>query len=101
MLHELKTWTNGFQPVWEGLKLYEIRKADRPFLEGDALFLYEWDQNQGYSGRIIVAQITCISRGGEWGLPKDLCVLGIRVIAKQSPGPEALSSEPPPSMKST
>lgn len=101
MVHELKTWPRGFQPVWDGIKLYEIRKADRPFTVGDAIFLYEWGQDHGYTGRIVVAQITCISQEEDWGLPRGLCVLGIRIIAKQFRGPETLSSEPPPPIEST
>jgi hypothetical protein len=100
MVHELKTWPGAFQAVWEDRKLYDIRKADRPFSVGDALFLFEWDQVGGYTGRIVIAHVTYLTHGGEWGIPRDLCVMGIRIIAKQAGrDPKSLESQLPPPAK--
>lgn len=79
-VHELKTWTDGFQAVWDGKKTAEVRKLDRGFQEGDKLYLLEWDPIDGYSGRGIVAEIIGIYCGiplvGDFGL------LSLRVIRK-------------------
>ena len=80
--HELKTWPIPFQAVWDELKLYEVRKTDRPFQVGDELLLREWSQDSGYSGRRILAKVTYMTPPGHWGLPPELCILGIRIIVK-------------------
>jgi len=49
--HELKTWPEFFEPVFQGIKTFEIRKADRDFRVGDELWLREWDFAVGYTGR--------------------------------------------------
>lgn len=80
--HDLKCWPNPFQAVWDGRKLYEIRKADRPFRVGDSLLLREWYPDLGYSGREIRAAVTYMTPPGEWGLPEDRCVLGISIVSR-------------------
>lgn len=80
--HELKTWPVPFQAMWHGDKLYEIRKNDRNFAVGDKLILREWDSANEYSGFAIIGMVTYMTKGGEWGLPLDLCVLSVRVIEK-------------------
>jgi hypothetical protein len=81
MIHELKTWPEPFAALLEGRKMFEIRKADRPFDVGDALDLREWNPDgSGYTGRETVAVVTYIVRGGAWGLPPDLCVMGLGFV---------------------
>jgi hypothetical protein len=80
--HELKTVPIPFQAVWDGKKLYEVRVNDRDFKVGDKLYLREWGDD--YTGRTINAVITYITKGGTFGLPPDLCVLGIRVTDYRS-----------------
>lgn len=63
----------------QGRKLYTVRQADRPFSVGDVIVFQEFEQiQQDYTGEQFKAVITCITGPGEWGLPKDICVLGIR-----------------------
>lgn len=82
--HELKTWERPFQAVWDGLKLHEVRVNDRGFEVGGVLYLREWDVGlQKYSGRGIRAEVTYITPGGYWGLPKELCVMSIKVTGKE------------------
>ena len=42
MKHDLKTWPEFFQAMWDGKKTFEIRKADREFEVGDTLVLREY-----------------------------------------------------------
>lgn len=89
MIHELKTWTDSFGAVWEGVKTHDVRIADRAFAVGDLVVLREWDNrirdpNLRYTGRWITALITYISLPNTYGLPEQLCVLSLRV---QSRGP--------------
>lgn len=103
--HELKTWSKPFEAILKGEKTYEIRKEDRSFEVGDSLLLKEFDAHaecdgegviwEGptfaqktsqvccpaphgvYSGREIRVKVTYKTEGGQWGLPDELCVLGI------------------------
>lgn len=76
--HELKTWPGAFQAILDGKKTYEIRVNDRDFQVGDNLHLREFDAEAGaYSGRELTVRVTYMTRGGEWGLPDNLCVMAI------------------------
>jgi hypothetical protein len=78
MKHELKTWPEPFTQVRARIKTYEIRVNDRDFRVGDLLWLREWNPStQRYTGRLVVAPITYMTNGGEWGLPQNLCVLAL------------------------
>lgn len=79
MTHELKTWPKAFEAMWLGLKRYELRKGDRPFGLGDTLRLKEWDPDTGqYSGREILAEVTYITRAGDFpGLEEGFVILGL------------------------
>jgi len=81
--HQLKTWHEPFQAVWDGKKFHELRKNDRGYTTNDLLILREYHAPlQRYSGRTIFAVPTYITRGGAFGLPDDMVVMSIRVIAK-------------------
>lgn len=78
MTHDLKTWPEPFTAIAMGEKRHEIRKADRPFAVGDTLRLREWDPaTKTYSGHTMLRTVTYLTRGGEWGLPADLCVMSL------------------------
>jgi hypothetical protein len=79
---ELKCHPEPFEGLWSGRKPYEVRRADRPYAVGLELLLREWEPRAGrYTGREVHAVITWITPPGSWGLPEDLCVLGIRTLA--------------------
>lgn len=81
MNHNLKTWPEYFEQVWQGKKNFEVRKNDRLFIESDTLTLREYDpENMNYTGRGIDCEISYILIGGSFGIDKDYCVLGLKNI---------------------
>lgn len=59
MKHELKSEPQYFQPVWVGVKTFEIRQDDRPFQPFDEVVLQEWEPSEKeYTGREIEGYIT-------------------------------------------
>ena len=81
--HELKTWPEYFEAVWDGRKAFEIRKNDRNFQVGDWLILREWGPITDYSGREIYAEVTYVLPGGKFGIEPGLCVLSIIVKGRK------------------
>ena len=81
--HDLKAWPEPFQAVYERRKPYEIRVNDRDYQVGDILFLREWSpEDYAYTRRSLRVRVTYMTRGGEWGLPPELCVMGIGDVVK-------------------
>jgi len=84
-LHKLKTWTKYFQQIKNGNKLFEVRKNDRNYCVGDALLLAEYDPNDGvYMDNEIMVLVTSILEGGQFGIEKEYCVMGIKVLLEFS-----------------
>ena len=79
--HVLKIHPDPFNNVLVGLKTYEVRsEADRRFAVGDVLDLCEWDPKRGdFTGQQVTVVVRHKTAGGNYGLPVDLCVLGIEV----------------------
>lgn len=78
MRHALKSWPEPFSNCWRGVKTAEFRLNDRRFCVGDELLLREWDpRKREYSGREILAVVTHVQRGGEFGIPADYVVLSL------------------------
>jgi len=78
MKHELKTWTEHFQDVWDGIKTFELRKNDRDYKVGDILLLREYnlDENE-YTGNTIHKYVTHILEGGQFGLEEGYIIMSI------------------------
>lgn len=76
MEHELKTWSEPFQAMWEGRKSFEFRRNDRDFQVGDFLLLKEWNPGSGYTGRGITVDVTYILYEG-FGLPDGYCIMSL------------------------
>ncbi len=80
--HELKTWPEYFDPVYDGRKRAELRRDDRGFAVGDVVHLREWEpMTQAYTGRELRATITHILRDGEWLTP-GYVMFSIEVVAE-------------------
>lgn len=89
--HDLKTWPEYFEAVWEGKKLFEVRKNDRHFRVGDQLCLREWNPGtREYTGRHVYTSVTFILPGGEFGVSEDYVVLSLdpRVNKKETVYPK-------------
>lgn len=93
MIHKLKTWPVFFEPVWLGEKTFELRKNDRGFKVGDTLLLQEYSlSEEKYLSREISATVTYIINVFD-KLPKDLCIMSIRVDKKLRDGIEPVVRE--------
>lgn len=76
--HELKTWPEFFEAVWDGKKLFDLRKNDRNFRVGDQLCLREWNPaTKEYTSRHVYTSVTFVLAGGHFGLPEDLVILSL------------------------
>jgi len=89
-IHELKCWPEPFRALREGLKTYEIRStADRHFSIGDILYLREWNPDcsaeSAYTGHAELRVVVYMTSGSKWGLPPQLCVMGLRPVVAEVP----------------
>ena len=79
-VHELKIKPEYYRDVVSGDKTFEIRKNDRNYQVGDLLILSEF-HNDDYTGSSVRCIVSYLIKGSEeFGLDKDWCVLGIRVL---------------------
>ena len=93
MRHELKCWPEQFEALHDGRKPFEVRRDDRGFKVADVLWLREWALVRGargrvryafgrpmgfYTGRNLERTVTYILEGGQFGLPAELVVMGLR-----------------------
>jgi hypothetical protein len=77
-VHELKCDPEPFQAVYLGSKTFEVRVNDRDYMQGDSLHLREYDRATGkYTGRWVSKRVVYLLQGGQYGLPENLCVMGL------------------------
>jgi hypothetical protein len=81
-MHELKTVNPYFTAVWDGKKLFEIRKDDRKFESHDILWLREYFDNN-YTGRSVLCHVTYCMSDLFIGLKKGYCAMGIEILQKR------------------
>ena len=78
--HYKKLTQPFFDDVWDGKKMFELRKNDCDYKVDDFIILEEYDSAKNtYSGRNMRVLIKYILQGFE-GLEKDYCILGIEVF---------------------
>jgi hypothetical protein len=78
--HDLKTWPEFFQPIWDGHKTFEIRWDDRGFRVNDYLHLKEWyPASKEYTGRNILVTVEYIMNGGIFGLKDGWVAMSIKI----------------------
>lgn len=79
--HDLKITPQMFEVVLDGTKTFEFRsEADRHFEEGQLLFLREWTEKDGYSGKHLFAFVTYVLRGPNFGVPTGFACMSIVVV---------------------
>lgn len=87
--HEVKSWIDFFQPVFNGQKRFELRRNDRDYAVGDLLVLKEYNvAAHEYTGRSCVKRIAYVFSPHTnpatmerlpptWGLEPGYCILGL------------------------
>lgn len=76
--HELKTVQPFFDQLKARKKTLEMRLDDRNYRVGDTLVLKEYDKgDKRYTGNFVVAYITCITEGEEFGIVPGFVALSI------------------------
>lgn len=76
--HCLKIWREYYIFVESGHMNFQLRKNDRDFEPGDILILQEWcPDSKEYTRKEVKVCVTYILTGGNFGLPDNLCILGI------------------------
>lgn len=59
---KLKVHPKYFDATMSGLKMFEIRKNDRDFRDGDILILQEWDPvTESYTGENLEVAVTYLT----------------------------------------
>lgn len=81
MVHELKILPNFLEDIIKGIKTFEVRFYDRPYMVGDYLLLKEYVNNQ-YTGRFTVVKITYIFTDEDY-VKCNYCILGIELVKFQ------------------
>ena len=77
-VHEIKISPVFFKDVSIGIKPFELRVNDRNYQVGDCLVLEEF--NGKYTGNETIKIVTYMLIGGQYGIDKNWCVLGLRPI---------------------
>lgn len=77
MIHALKIKTKYFEDVRNGRKTFEVRKADRPFADGDYLALNEIDEDGFYTGRALLVEVTYLLFDTEY-CKEGYVIIGIK-----------------------
>ena len=81
--HDLKTWKEFYEAIYDGKKTFEIRKNDRDFQVGDILVLHEFDTELGeQTGQWCSAEITYMT---EWEQKDGYVVMAIDVFHSMLP----------------
>jgi hypothetical protein len=64
-------------------KTYELRVNDRGYKVGDLICLFEWDPKTELYGRKALVKVGYLTPGGSFGLPDNMCIMAIEVLAKK------------------
>ncbi|MDR3595131.1 DUF3850 domain-containing protein [Clostridium sp.] len=83
--HYKKILPQYFEDVINGNKPFELRVNDCNYKVGDTLVLKEFKPkiNEEFTGREISKEITYVLYGGQYGLDKDYCILGLKHDCKE------------------
>lgn len=88
-LHELKTWPEYFEYLWDGSKTFEVRIDDREYDLHDHLHLREWvPGDDRYTGRELISKVIYIMDGKEgapMGLERGYVVMALERVMWSNP----------------
>jgi hypothetical protein len=73
----VKCWPQFFDPLWNGIKTFDVRLDDRPYQAGKTLTQYEYDPTtQEISGRVVRARITYVLTSADFSgvAPGYICL---------------------------
>ncbi|MHB1201320.1 MAG: DUF3850 domain-containing protein [Polaromonas sp.] len=80
--HELKIDPERLAEILASTKTHEIRVFDRDFQVGNTLKLNAYDRSTNvYTGQSAVVKVTNITAPGSYGLPENVGVMSIALIA--------------------
>ena len=84
-IHYKKILPQYFNDVVNGNKPFELRLNNCNYEVGDRLVLKEFKPkiNEEYTGREISKEITYVFKGGQFGIDKDYCILGLKQDNKE------------------
>ena len=92
MRHDLKIYPiypEFFNAILEGNKTFEVRQLkDDIFRKGDTLLLQEYiPQEKRFTGNTVTSLVKYVLPGGQYGIEKGYCVMGIKVISNKRHAP--------------
>jgi hypothetical protein len=93
--HELKTWTEFFEPVFRGDKTFEIRQNDRNFYVGDELWLREYNVGSGYTGRECWRLVTFILSADSMSFDSHVLKSGYVILGIKESRAQRTEGRPP------
>lgn len=84
MIHRIKLREDFSEPVYTGVKNFEVRYNDRGYQAGDIVIFTIVDRDgrviEGHPMETIPFQITYVLSGEMYGIAKDYVVFGIRRV---------------------
>jgi hypothetical protein len=93
-IHKIKCHPPYFQDMIDGKAKFDVRVNDRDYKKDDLLLEQEWDPETGqYTGRDRAFNVVHVLYGGVFGIPEDMCVMGIspmRDVGRDDVGKEML-----------
>ena len=76
--HDLKCWPGFFKLMREGRKLFDYRKNDRDFQEGDYVIQREYEPlAKAFTGKWFKATVELVVRKAP-GLPDGYCIMQLK-----------------------
>lgn len=86
-MHDLKTWPQFFDHVWDGRKRFEVRENDRGYKVGDFIRLREYviDEKR-YTGREVIAEITYMFTPPiqkMFHVPDNVAVFSFKILSRR------------------
>lgn len=79
MTHLMEVSTQFFEDIFTGVKSYALVKNERPYKDGDDMFLQEIE-NKEFTSRELKLKINLVETAAA-GLKSDYCILSFKLIS--------------------